>query len=351
MNDVSAAGEWKILSAVENFAKYRDAWDELNRRCFKGHPLGDACFVEPLLHFFGTARDYLAVLEEGENYRGMLLLTSSRFGVVGSFCPSQTELCPVLVESLDSLRTLIDKFPYSNLALQLYRQDPDYSVFPAGETSLVHDIDGAVSTVTVDLQGDFESYWRARSSKLRKNIGRLLRIMATPTFDWRFSAVEAPGDVEAAVDRYGDLEVLGWKQAEGTAVHSSNEQGRFYREMIRRFAERGRAVIYELYFGDTLVSSQMAIGNDTILITLKTTYNEEFSQYSPGKLLDYCMIEYEFQQRRYELIEFCTNAAHELIRWGTSTRPVSSVTIYRNRLAQGGTGVYRGLKQMGQPAG
>lgn len=344
-------GEWRILSAVENFAKYRGAWDALNRRYFQDHPLGDPCFVEPLIHYFGSARDYLAILEGAEQPLGMLLLTSSRFGVVGSFCPSQTELCPVLVESLDTLQSLIDRFPYSNLALQLYHQDPDYNVFPEIGSSLVYDIDGSVSTVTVALQGQFDTYWRSRSSKLRKNIGRLLRIMSRPSFDWRFVAVEGPEDVAAAVDRYGDLEILGWKRAQGTAVHSSNDQGRFYREMMRRFAERGRAVVYELYFGDTLVSSQMAIANEAILITLKTTYNEEHSQYSPGKLLDYYMIEHEFARRRYDRIEFCTNAAHELIRWGTSTRPVSSITIYRNRLAQGGTGVYRGLKQIGQPAG
>lgn len=344
-------GQWRILSAVENFAKYRDAWNRLNHRHFGGHPLGDACFVEPLIHYFGSARDYLAILEGPEEPLGMLLLTSSRFGVVGSFCPSQTELCPVLVESLDNLQSLIDRFPYSNLALQLYHQDPDYNVFPDIGSPLVYDIDGAVSTVTVALQGEFGAYWHSRSSKLRKNIGRLLRIMSQPAFEWRFVAVEAPAEVVAAVDRYGDLEIRGWKRAQGTAVHSSNDQGRFYREMMRRFAERGRAVVYELYFDDTLVSSQMAIANETILITLKTTYNEEHSQYSPGKLLDYCMIEHEFALHRYERIEFCTNAGHELIRWGTSTRPVSSITIYRNRLAQGGTGVYRELKQFGQHGG
>jgi len=316
------SGQWQILSAVENFAKFRDDWDALNREYFHDHPLGSACFVEPLIHFFGTERDFLAILRTGEDCRGMLLLTSSRFGVVGSFCPSQTELCPILVDSLDQLQSLIAQFPYSNLALQLYRQDPDYNCFPQAGSSLVYDVDGPVSTVTVGLGGHFDTYWASRSSKLRKNIGRLLRLMSGPDFDYRFVAVEQADEVVAAVERYGDLEVRGWKQAQGTAVHSSNAQGRFYGDMMRRFAERGRGIVYELYFGDTLVSSQMAIANDSFLITLKTTYNEEFSQYSPGKLLDYFMIEHEFGLRRYRCIEFCTNAAHELIRWGTSTRPV-----------------------------
>lgn len=166
---------------------------------------------------------------------------------------------------------------------------------------------------------------------------------------WEFRVVESPQEVVAAVDRYGDLEVLGWKFAEGTAVHSSNEQGQFYRDTMCRFADKGHGIVYELYVGDELVSSQLAIGNDSILITLKTTYNERYSEYSPGKLLDYLMLEYEFQRGRYARIEFCTNAGPELVRWGTSTRPVSDITLYRGNLVHRGSGVYRGLKSLRGP--
>jgi CelD/BcsL family acetyltransferase involved in cellulose biosynthesis len=276
----------------------------------------------------------------------MLLLTSSRFGVVGSFCPAQTEICPVLISSIDELQTLIEHLPHSNLALQLYRQDPDYSAFPGTSSALVHEVDDHARTVCVDLNGEFAAFWGARSSKLRKNIGRILRIVARPGFNWRFTTVESPEAIELAVDRYGDLETQGWKQAMGTAVHSTNSQGKFYREIMRRFAKRGRGIVYELYFEECLVSSQMAIGNDTFLVTLKTTYNETFSEYSPGKLLDYLMLEHEFQLRRFARIEFCTNAGPELIRWGTRTRPVSDISVYRNEFGKRVSQVYRKLKRL-----
>jgi hypothetical protein len=80
------------------------------------------------------------------------------------------------------------------------------------------------------------------------------------------------------------------------------------------------------------------------LITLKTTYNESFGEYSPGKLLDYLMLEHEFQLKRYSRIEFCTNAGPELIRWGTSTRPVSDITVYRSEFAHRLSRFYSKLK-------
>jgi hypothetical protein len=337
---------WQFTSAQKNFRQYKSSWDALNQKLLQNHPLGDSCFVEPLIKHFSTNRDILAVRSTGTEHQSMLLLGSSRFGVIRSFCPSQTEICPVLISSTDELQTLINQLPYWILALQLYRQDPDYSAFPGIPSPVAHEVDGHAETVCVDLGGEFAAYWGARSSKLRKNIGRILRIVTAPDFNWRFTTVESPEAIELAVDRYGDLETQGWKYDMGTAVHSTNSQGEFYREVLRRFAERGKGIIYELYFDDCLVSSQMAIGNDTILITLKTTYNESFSEYSPGKLLDYLMLQHEFQLGRFARIEFCTNAGPELIRWGTLTRPISDVTIYRNTFSQRVSRTYRKLKHL-----
>jgi hypothetical protein len=341
---LTGSNTWQFSPAYKNFWKYRASWDALNHNLLKNHPLGDFCFVEPLVRHFATDRDFLAVKSVGSERQSMLLLTSGKFGVVGSFCPAQTELCPVLTSSIDDLQSLIDQLPYSKLALQLYRQDPDFSAFPETSSALTHEVDDHANTVCVDLSGEFTAYWNARSTKLRKNIGRIVRLMERPDFNWRFTAVESPEAIELAVDRYGDLETQGWKHAGGTAVHSTNVQGRFYREVMRRFAKRGKGIVYELYFDDCLVSSQMAIGNETFLITLKTTYNEMYSDYSPGKLMDYLMLQHEFQLARFSRIEFCTNAGPELIRWGTRTRPISDISMYRNEIAKRVSKFYRKLK-------
>jgi hypothetical protein len=343
---LDSSTKWQFVSARDNFGKYKSAWDALNQKYLRNHPLADSCFVEPLIKHFATDHDFLAVKSAGAEFQGMLLLGPGRFGVVGSFCPAQTEFCPVLVSSFEELQTLLSQLPFSTMQLDLYRQDPDYSIFPEDCSELIYEVDYHAKTVCVGLDEEFTVFWEARSSKLRKNIGRILRIIDKPDFNWRFNILETPQAVGEGVDRYGDLEVQGWKRSAGTAVHSTNKQGQFYRDIMSRFAERGNGIIYELYFDDTLVSSQMAIGNDSCLITLKTTYNESFGEYSPGKLLDYLMLQHEFQLKRYSRIEFCTNAGPDLIRWGTSTRPISDITVYRNEPLHWLSRSYRKLKKL-----
>jgi hypothetical protein len=276
----------------------------------------------------------------------MLLLRMGRFGVVESFRPAQTEICPVLTSSIEDLQSLFAVLPRTTLALQLHCQDPDYCVTPLDSSPLVYEVDQHATTVTIDLRGSFDEYWSKRPTKLRQNIARTQRALHQAGINWTFNSVESPQQIQSAVDRYGDLESRGWKFQEGTAVHSANIQGQFYRDMLRRFAEKGKGVVYELYFEGSLVSSQLAIANDSMLITLKSTYDEKFSKYSSGRLLDYLTLRHEFQLGRFSKVEFCTNAAPELMRWGTLTRPVSHITLYRNKLAWRLVRLYRKLKAL-----
>lgn len=325
---------WQLRPAQAGFDDCADSWGVLNHRLLQGHPLGDPSFVGPLIKYFSSSRDFLAVQRLGAEYRSMLLLRMGRFGVVELFRPAQTEICPVLTNSIEDLQSLFAVLPRTTLALQLHCQDPDYCVTPLPSSPLVFEVDQHATTVTVDLRDSFDEYWSKRPRKLRQNIDRSQRALQQNGIKWHFKTVESPQKIQAAVEKYGDMESRGWKFQEGTAVHSTNTQGQFYRDVLCGFAERGKGVVYELYFEGSLVSSQLAIANDSMLITLKSTYDENFSKYSPGKLLDYLTLRHEFQLGRFSKVEFCTNAAPELMRWGTLTRPVSHITVYRNKLAR-----------------
>ncbi len=343
---MAKSAAWKFYPALASFDGFADSWGKLNHSLLQNHPLGDKAFVGPLIRYFADSRDFIAVQPGSFDYRGMLLLRMDKFGVVRSFRPSQTEICPILVHSLEDVQALFAALPSTKLALQLHCQDPDYGIFPSALSSLLVEVDQHAVTVAIDLRDDFNTYWSNRPAKLKQNIARVQRNLKQNGVRWRFETVESPEEVRDAVDRYGDLESRGWKFQAGTAVNSANAQGQFYRDILGGFAEKGKGVVYELYFEDFLVSSQLAIGNDELIITLKTTYDEEFSKYSPGKLLDYLTLRHEFELGRFSKVEFCTNATRELIWWGTQGRSVCHITVYRNQLAWRLVGFYRNLKSI-----
>jgi len=339
---------WTILPARESFKDYSWKWDELNRRAFQNHPLLDSRFLGPLIQYFAGDRDLIAVSATEDKVRSMLLLTPAKLGITTAFLPSQAPLGPILMGSINEVPALLDALAGPKTALELYCQDPDYSTILNPPCHPLYELTTHAITLSIKLEGDFGEYWSSRSKGLRQSISTALGRVVSSGKQCRLEIVEAPRDVERAVERYGDLEIRGWKGASGTAVHSSNVQGLFYRDVLRRFSEIERAIVYELYFDDELVSSQLAIANDFMLITLKTTFSEIFRNCSPGNLLDYLMLKHEFGRRRFRTIEYYTNAGPELLRWGTRSRRIQHITIYRSRYIQSLARIFRKLKQAGQ---
>lgn len=134
--------------------------------------------------------------------------------------------------------------------------------------------------------------------------------------------------------QFGLMESRGWKAKVGTAVHPDNPQGRYYREVFDAFAREGRAIAYELCAGDAVIARQLALASGPIVVTLKTTYDESFRRVAPGRLLDYEMLRFEFERKRFEAVELCTRADDMQLRWATSPRPMFHLSIYRSSLAR-----------------
>lgn len=96
-----------------------------------------------------------------------------------------------------------------------------------------------------------------------------------------------------SVETFLELEAMGWKGDEGTAMLSSSEQSEFCRGMAGRFADHGCLVIYELCVDDVPVASSLNIRSASDLFCFKIGWNPEFASGSPGvlselKLLQSC---------------------------------------------------------------
>jgi hypothetical protein len=91
----------------------------------------------------------------------------------------------------------------------------------------------------------------------------------------------------------------------------------------------------------------MTIANEYMLITLKTTYDESFAFYAPGRLLEYLLLEREFAEKRYAVVEYYTNASPDLQSWGTGTRTINHFTVYRARVFKQLVYAYQRAKQYG----
>ena len=323
---------WQLFPASA-FSEYTEQWDKLNQQLYQCHPLLDSRFVGALLKHFGNQQILLAVYPANAKQNGnLLLLQPKRLGYWSSFIPSQAQIASLLCSYPQALQQLFTSLPGLPVAIDLLCQDPLYTfhsqVLKHIET-FVH-----VNTINIDLAETFNHFWQQRSKNLQQNLKRYFNRLNKNGISYGLKIFSKPDDLLHALQRYGELETKSWKGGAGTAINSQNKQGRFYDEVLGSFASTSQAEIVELYLDDQLAASRINLLNKNILIILKTTYDETLSNYAPGRLLLYLLIEREFTLKRVQHIEFYTNATADQLSWSTGQRNIGHVTIYRSATIQ-----------------
>lgn len=323
---------WQLSPARENFSAFTAEWDRLNREIYGGHPLFDSRFVGALLEHFGKGDELLCSHRTAETIDGALILRPIGFGRWALFLPSQTQAGAVLMKSARLLETLLPALPGYAWSLDLLSIDPAYAPDWA-DLRLPRIVTPHALTMAVATNGDFADYWQKRPRSLIQNMRRYRWRAETSAGPLAVTTTTQPADITDAIARYGEIESAGWKGKQGTAIASDNAQGKFYADMVGRFAANGRAQVMELRAGSKLVASRLLIGKEEMWISLKTTYDETQSSFAPGRLLLHDMLEHAFATMPGGTVEFYTNATRDQADWATSLRPIPHHQIFRNDLA------------------
>ncbi|MDP2369213.1 GNAT family N-acetyltransferase [Rhodoferax sp.] len=323
---------WSIIQLDGTLGVHAPAWDALNRRQFQANPMLDSRFVEGLLRHFGDGSVRLCVLETDKGPQAMCLLRPKGLGIWTTFLPAQAQIGPVLISDARQVRPLIRQLPGLVGQIDFLCHDPAFGAV-ALPASSDHSTQEHALTMSIRLDGDFETYWAKRSKQLQKNIRRYERRLDEDGQSARVVCISDSDAIGAAVDRYATLESKGWKGLEGTAIGSDNVQGRFYGEVLRGFCSSGGATVYELWIGERLAASRLTIASATMLVILKTTYDEVFDKYAPGRLLLRGVVEQAFKLLPGGVIEFYTDANPDQLSWATDQRWIEHVSVYRNDLA------------------
>ena len=325
--------DWQLhpLAPAQGLGQHRTAWDGLNQRLMSSHGMLDGVFIDGLLRHFNEDGAHLAIARSGGEPVAMLLLSARTrgLGVWSTFLPSQTQIGPSLIPTGLDLRGLFAALPGYASELDMLCNDPRFGDLRELHRQPTQSLPHAL-TMSVSLRGSFDDYWAQRPRKLIQNMRRYLRRLQLEAGTGRMEIISDPEAIAAGVDRYAALESSGWKGREGTAVSSDNPQGRFYAEVMRGFAARGEALIYELWLGDVLLASRMLMLRDGMVVMLKTAFDEQFERFAPGRILLLRTLEDLFTRMPGGVVEFYTNADSDLLAWSTSQRWINHVSIYRH---------------------
>jgi CelD/BcsL family acetyltransferase involved in cellulose biosynthesis len=314
---------------INEFAEYQEQWDRLNQN-FSESPLLHTDFVIPLLEYFATGDELLAIYGDIRSPKAMAVLCKAKFGAWRTFQPSQAPVGTWLQNPSDSveplLKSLHTSLPGFKLNLSITQQDP-LILPPPDQSANLATLD-YIDSARISVAGSFEDYWSQRGKNLRQNLRRQRNRFKRENITPRLEIVSEPEKIAEAVQVYGNLESAGWKQATNTAVDIGNAQGKFYASMIRNFSERGQGLVFQYYFNDSLVATDLCIQGGGSLVILKTTYDEEINTSSPAMLMREEAFRYIFDQTSVQKIEFYGKVMDWHIKWSNEIRTLFHINYW-----------------------
>jgi len=305
-------------------------WDFLNDTLFHGHPLLSWAFIDPLIRHYGTDNLLVGRYRQDLDVQALVLVQRRHPMLWQTFLPGQAPISPILSSPTFEVMALLRALPGVAIGIDLLCLDPEYSFRVDSTLEPRHERHEHCTTTTVSLDTTFDLYWSSRPKNLRKNMKRYFSRVDDSGHGTTLRVARSPADLQSALNRYGMLESAGWKGKAGTAIHPTNQQGRFYADVLGAFSAFNGARVYELYVGDSLAASRLCVARGGMLVVLKTTYDEALSHFAPGRLLLYRLLEREFLEKEFTEIEFYTNASHDSITWATATRGIFHLSYYRH---------------------
>lgn len=338
----------RLMSLTTVPAHFWDDWSTLNTDCHDAHPLLQTRMVRLLIEHFPADLEVLSIVQDGAPAALLLVKNSAKRSSLSrvGYLPAQSQiaLAQLHPDCLNLRQKLLQVLPRTTQRFDLLYVDSVHQARIAAA-------DGAERStraldMTINLDGDFESYWETRPKTLRKNISRYRNRVKREIGSFRFNVIREPQIILSAVDRYGFLESKGWKGASGTAVHPNNRQGRFYRALLHEYATTDEAMVFELYHQDRLVASRLTIHNGKMLVILKTTFDEDYKCYAAGRMLLYEVIKHLFAEKKLEHIAFYTSATSEQLQWATDSRPIYNISFYRHPALARVNSLLRNIKRL-----
>lgn len=328
MDDTMQVTGWSLYP-ISDFKAHSNQWDQLNNET-TSTPLLDSNFVVPLITHFGTGTEKIAIYRAGNAIQAMAIIVQSKFGFWSTFQPSQAPIgCWMQkpdVSTKNLAHSLRKKTSFTSLALSITQQDPELLAVPEQSNQL--STMPYIETARVTIKESFEEYWAKRGKNLKQNLRKQRNRLEREEITTRLIQITSPNEMSSAIQAYGKLEGAGWKSELNTAISADNDQGRFYTDMLTNFAEKGNAIVFQFWYNDDLVATDLCIlGNDSIII-LKTTYDESIKISSPALLLKQDAFEYIFNNKLVERIEFYGKVMEWHTKWSDEIRTMYHINAY-----------------------
>ncbi len=157
-----------------------------------------------------------------------------------------------------------------------------------------------------------ENIAAALTSKQRHEYSRQTRRL-TEQGPIDFRTISSKEDVTSWVESFLDLEARGWKGEAGTALREDQNSREFFRQVVTAAADREKLHALGLWQNGSPIALKVNFLASPGSFAFKIAYDESFSRYSPGVLLELENIRSFHDRTDCAWMDSCASPNHPMI--------------------------------------
>lgn len=165
----------------------------------------------------------------------------------------------------------------------------------------------------LDATKDADQYFiESLGSHHRRDIGRLWRRLEQKGV-LQYDIARGVDDVRMQMEEFLLLENAGWKGRQRSSLAADRYSAAFAREAVNSLAEVDKCRIHTLSLGDSVIASLIVFVDGGKAWTWKTTFDEDYASFSPGKLLMVRATESLLDDPNIQFADSCAAAGHSMM--------------------------------------
>jgi len=186
-----------------------------------------------------------------------------------------------------------------------------------------------VSSPFLTLNGTWETFIERKSGNFRSDLQR--KWNKTKHNRTEFKIYSQPGDVDHILEEICKIESNSWKEDSKTSITTQPIAKKFYNIFLPKAAENGWLYVVIFYIDGKPAAYDMGILFANKYYMLKTSYDLEFKQWSPGTILRQFVIQELYKMNVGEHDFLGSDDAYKM-RWTDTVRKHWNIYLYnKNR--------------------
>lgn len=342
---------------VEELRAHVDAWEALARDAIEPNPFFEHWMLVPAFEAFGKGLDVRVLfiygtsrsgsgkkvlcgvipLEKKQRFKGLPVSTLSLWRHRYCFLSVPLLRAGCADACLHAFFGWLREWDQS-VTLMEFQRVPADGPFAEALAVLLHEtqaltfLDDTYPRALLRPFSDAEQYLNAAISREhRKDLRRRTRRLSEQGY-LQFRELASEAESETWLERFLQLEQSGWKGREGGAFACRTEDREYFLAIMRSGFERGRLMMLAIELDGAPISLKCNFIAGEGAFAFKIAYDERYSRYSPGLLLEIENIRRVHDGRKLRWMDSCASPEHPMIdRLWLDRRVIQNIVVPAGR--------------------